>query len=146
MPLGLHNLKPAPGSRRRSRRLGRGHGSGRGKTAGRGTKGQKARTGGRRGLKRLGLRRILLAQPKMRGFRSLRPKPAIVNISDLERVFAAGATITPRALVGAELIRSKDEGVKVLGGGALTKALTLKGLAVSAPAKEKITAAGGSVE
>ncbi|MDO8599469.1 MAG: uL15 family ribosomal protein, partial [bacterium] len=113
MVFGLHNLQPPRRNRRALRRLGRGHGSGRGKTAGRGTKGQKARTGGRGGLKRLGMKRILLASPKVRGFRSLTPKPATVNVGDLEHAFAAGATITPRALVEAKLIRSKANGVKV---------------------------------
>ena len=146
MVYGLHNLQAPRRNRRALRRLGRGHGSGRGKTAGRGTKGQKARTGGRKGLKRLGLRRILLAAPKMRGFRSLAAKPAVVNVGDLDRAFATGATVTRRALLDAKLIRSKDRTVKVLGGGAFAKALTIKGLAVSAPAKEKIIAAGGRVE
>lgn len=146
MIYGLHNLQAPHRNRRSLRRLGRGHGSGRGKTAGRGTKGQKARTGGRGGLKRLGLRRILLAQPKLRGFRSLQPKPAVVNIDDLERSFVTGATITPRALIDKGLIRSKNHGAKVLGRGTATKAFTLKGLAVSAPAKAKIEAAEGKVE
>lgn len=143
---GFHNLKSAPGSRRRSRRLGRGHGSGRGKTAGRGTKGQKARTGGRKGLKRLGLRRTLLQQPKLRGFRGLQPKPEIVNLADIERVFDAGAIINPAALVERKLIRSTKNGVKVLGGGALSKALIFKGLKISTSAKDKIIAAGGNIE
>lgn len=146
MPYGLHNLRPASGSTSRTRRLGRGHGSGRGKTAGRGTKGQKARTGGRGGLKRLGMRRILLQQPKLRGFRSLQPKPAVVNLDDLERAFAVGAIVTPDALRSAALVRDIAHGVKVLGGGSVTKALTLKGLHVSASAKAKVEAAGGKVD
>ena len=146
MPYGLHNLRPARGSRKGTRRLGRGHGSGRGKTAGRGTKGQKARAGGAGGLKRLGMKRIILAQPKLRGFRSLAHKPAIVNIGDLDGAFVAGAAVTPKAIVAAGLLRDVHHGVKVLGGGSVTKALTLKGLLVSAPAKEKIIAAGGKVE
>lgn len=145
MVFGLHNLQAPRRNRRALRRLGRGHGSGRGKTAGRGTKGQKARTGGRGGLKRLGMKRILLAAPKVRGFRSLVPKSAVVNVGDIERAFDAGATITPRALVGKQLIRSKDHDVKVLGQGTVTKAFTFKGIAVSAPAREKITQAGGTI-
>ena len=145
MPYGLHNLRPARGSRKSFRRFGRGHGSGRGKTAGRGTKGQKARTGGRKGLKRLGMKRILLASPKLRGFRSLQAKPVIVNLEDLERAFTVGGMVTPRAIAEVGLVRDIRNGVKVLGGGTVTKALTLKGLMVSAPAKAKIEAAGGSV-
>lgn len=146
MPYGLHNLRPALRSRKGSRRLGRGHGSGRGKTAGRGTKGQKARAGGAGGLKRLGMKRIILAQPKLRGFRSLAHKPAIVNIGDLDRAFSAGAAVTPQAIAAAGLLRDVHHGAKVLGGGIVTKALTLKGLMVSASAKEKIVAAGGSID
>ncbi|MBI4434314.1 50S ribosomal protein L15, partial [Candidatus Uhrbacteria bacterium] len=141
MSYGLHNLRPARGSRKSFRRYGRGHGSGRGKTAGRGTKGQKARTGGRKGLKRLGMKRILLAAPKLRGFRSLHPKPVVVNLEDLDRAFTAGGMVTPRAIVEAGLVRDVRNGVKVLGGGTVTKALTFKGLMISAPAKAKIEAA-----
>jgi len=92
------------------------------------------------------MKRILLATPKLRGFRSLQPKPAIVNLGDLDRAFTVGAVVTPRAIAEAGLVREIRDGVKVLGGGTITKALTLKGLAVSAPAKAKIEAAGGSVE
>jgi large subunit ribosomal protein L15 len=87
----------------------------------------------------------MLATPKLRGFRSLATKPAVVNVDDIERSFVAGATVTPRALVEGGLIRSKNDGVKVLGRGTVTKAFTLKGFTVSAPAKKKIEAAGGSV-
>lgn len=146
MPYGLHNLRPALRSRKGSRRLGRGHGSGRGKTAGRGTKGQKARAGGAGGLKRLGMKRIILAQPKLRGFRSLAHKPAIVNVGDIDRTFGVGAAVTPQAIATAGLLRDVHHGVKVLGGGTVTKTLMLKGLMVSAPAKAKIEAAGGRIE
>lgn len=142
----LHNLRPAHGSKHSSRRLGRGHGTGRGKTSGRGTKGQKARAGGRGGLKRLGMRRMLLQQPKLRGFRSLQPKPAIVNLIDIEKTFTAGAIISAVELTKHGLIRSTRDGVKILGGGQLTKALTFKGLEVSESAKTKIEAAGGQIE
>ncbi|MBI2482758.1 50S ribosomal protein L15 [Candidatus Uhrbacteria bacterium] len=146
MAYGLHNLRSAPGSRSNRRRLGRGHGSGRGKTAGRGTKGQKARTGGRGGLKRLGLRRILLAQPKLRGFRSLTPKPRVMNVGDLERAFASGATVTPQTLIAAKCISTARYGVKLLGRGTLTKSLIVQGVQVSAPAKAKIEAVGGRID
>jgi large subunit ribosomal protein L15 len=92
------------------------------------------------------MRRVLLQSPKKRGFRSLKPKPAVVNLDDCNRVFAAGATVSPDTLIAAGLIRSARDGVKVLGSGAVEKALTLKGLMVSAPAKAKVEAAGGSVQ
>lgn len=146
MSYSLHTLRPAPGSQHRTRRLGRGHGSGRGKTAGRGTKGQKARSGGRKGLKRLGMKRILLQQPKARGFRSLYPKPAIVNIGDLATMFPTAARINARAIVAKGMIRDAQNGIKVLGRGDCTHALTLVGLQVSSGAKEKIEKVGGTVQ
>ena len=91
------------------------------------------------------MKRIILAQPKKRGFRSLQPKLEVVNCSDLEITFTAGAVITPAAIVKAGLLRSSLHGVKVLGGGTLTKAFTIKGCTVSIPAKAKIEAAGGTV-
>lgn len=145
MPFSLSALKPAAGSRTRARRVGRGPGSGRGKTAGRGTKGQRARSGGRRGLKRLGLKRIFQRVPKHRGFTSIHPRPAIVNVGMLEASFAAGAAVTPKALAAADLVRGVRFGVKILGEGELKKALTVKGCAVSKSAKEKIEKAGGRI-
>ncbi|MDO8463116.1 MAG: 50S ribosomal protein L15 [bacterium] len=141
----LHTLKPSPKSTHTTKRLGRGHGSGRGKTAGRGTKGQKARSGGRGGLKRLGMRPMLLQQPKKRGFRSPHEKCASVNIGDVAAAVAAGTTVTPKILVGVRLIAHRRHGAKVLGGGTCDKQLVFKGLEVSASAKAKIEAAGGSV-
>lgn len=147
MTYALHNLRPARGSRTVSRRLGRGHGSGRGKTAGRGTKGQKARTGGRSGLKRLGMRRILLAQPKVRGFHSHRPRPAIVNLDAIDRAFGARAVVTPDALRQSGFIDALPKGgVKILGRGTVSKAFTFRDVDVSASAREKILAAGGTIE
>lgn len=146
MPFTLHNLRPSPGSQHSTRRLGRGHGSGRGKTAGRGTKGQKARTGGRKGLKRLGMKRIILQQPKLRGFRSIHPKPNVINIGDLAAAFPVGSRVDAKAIVAKELLRATRDGIKVLGRGDCPHALTLVGLEVSGPAKEKVVKAGGKVE
>lgn len=146
MPFTLSQLKPAAGSRTRSRRVGRGPGSGRGKTAGRGTKGQRARSGGRKGLRRLGLKRILQRIPKHRGFTSIHPRPAIVNVGTLEVFFAAGTAVTPKALAAAGFVRGVRFGAKILGEGTLTKALTIKGCAVSKSAREKIEKAGGRIE
>jgi large subunit ribosomal protein L15 len=92
------------------------------------------------------MKRILLAQPKLRGFKSLSAKPAVVNLGDLDHAFPTNTIVTPQAIEAAGLVRSTRDGVKVLGAGAITKPLTFKGLAVSAPAKEKIETAGGRVE
>lgn len=145
MTITLSNLKPAYGSRRRSKRLGRGHGSGRGKTAGKGTKGQRARSGGRKGLKRIGLKRVMQRIPKHRGFTSIYKKPAVLNVGKFETEFETGITITPALLVKHDLIQNARAGVKILGDGVLSKTFTIKGCAVSKSAKEKIEKAGGNI-
>lgn len=145
MVITLSNLTSATGSRHRSKRLGRGPGSGRGTTAGRGTKGQRARSGGRKGLQRMGLKRIMQRIPKHRGFKSIHPKPTALNVGDLEARLIAGALVTPAYLVKNGIIKHIQNGVKILGDGALTKPFVIKGCAVSKKAKEKIEKAGGKI-
>ena len=142
----LHELSPAEGSVRDSYRKGRGPGSGNGKTAGKGHKGQNARSGGgvRPGFEggQLPLYRKL---PK-RGFHNKFGKQfAIVNIEALNR-FEDGAVIDTAALCEAGLVTRIDDGVKILGNGELTKKLTVKAAVFSNSAKEKIEAAGGKTE
>ena len=142
----LHELSPAEGSVKDTFRKGRGAGSGNGKTAGKGHKGQNARSGGgvRPGFEggQLPLYRKL---PK-RGFKNrFAVNYAIVNVSDLNR-FEDGAVVDMEALLAAKLVRKELDGLKVLGGGELTKKLTVKATVFSATAKEKIEAAGGKTE
>ena len=143
----LHELKPAEGSAKAAWRKGRGAGSGNGKTAGKGHKGQNARSGGgvRPGFEggQLPLYRKL---PK-RGFNNARFAKvyAIVNVEALN-VFEDGAVIDLEALLAKKIIRRANDGLKVLGGGELTKKLTVKASVFSATAKEKIEAAGGKTE
>lgn len=142
----LHNLKPAPGSRREAKRKGRGEGSGLGKTAGRGQGGQKSRSGGgvRRGFE--GGQMPLIRRLPKRGFNNIFKKDIItVNVEDLNR-FDAGEEITPERLKEKGLIKSFGDGVKVLGRGEIEKQLTVKANAFSKSAVEKIEAAGGKVE
>ena len=142
----LHELKPAPGSRRKAKRKGRGEGSGLGKTAGKGQGGQKSRSGGgvRRGFE--GGQMPLIRRLPKRGFTNIFKKNiAIVNVDDLN-VFDAGAEVTPESLKEKGLISSFGDGVKVLGRGELEKQLTVKVNAFSKSAVEKIEAAGGKVE
>ncbi len=142
----LHELQPAPGSRQEPKRKGRGIGSGLGKTAGKGHKGQKARSGGgvRPGFE--GGQQPLARRMPKRGFRNpLKKEYSIVNLDRLE-IFEAGAEITTETLLAAGVIRSFKDGVKILGTGELTKALTVKVNSVSRSAAEKIVAAGGKVE
>lgn len=142
----LHELKPAPGSRRKAKRKGRGEGSGLGKTAGKGQGGQKSRSGGsvRRGFE--GGQMPLVRRLPKRGFKNIfRKDIVIVNVDDLN-VFEAGAEVTPESLQEKGLINSFGDGVKVLGRGELEKQLTVKVNAFSKSAVEKIEAAGGKVE
>ena len=142
----LHELSPAPGSVREVKRIGRGHGSGQGKTAGKGHKGQKARAG--RGMRpgfeggQMPLQRRL---PK-RGFTNIfATQYAAVNVEALN-AFDDGAVVDTEALVNAGIVKKTFDGVKILGNGDLTKKLTVKAAAFSASAKEKIEAAGGVAE
>ena len=141
-----HELKPAPGSKRSKKRVGRGHGSGHGTTAGRGTKGQKARAGGNLHPRFEGGQLPLVQRlPHKRGFTNrFRVEYEVVNVSELNR-FEANAQITPEILAEARLTRSRRP-VKILGDGALSKALLVKAHKFSASAKQKIQEAGGRVE
>ena len=142
----LNELKPAVGSREDSYRKGRGHGSGNGKTAGRGHKGQKARSGGgvRPGFE--GGQMPLYRRLPKRGFTNIFAKVYTeINISDLE-AFENGQEITPEVLAEAGVIRKINDGVVVLGRGELSKKLTVKAARFSKSAAEKIEAAGGKAE
>ena len=139
----LQDLKPAEGSTQPAFRKGRGAGSGNGKTAGRGHKGQWARSGGgvRPGFE--GGQMPLARRLPKRGFHNT--ENAVVNVSDLNR-FEDGAVVTAADLVEAGLVKKTLDGVKVLGNGEITKKLTVQAAAFSASAKEKIEAAGGKAE
>ncbi len=148
----LSDLRPAPGSHKQARRVGRGHGSGRGKTAGRGTKGQKARTGGK--IHRAfagGQTRLSKRLPFLRGLGNsnapFRKEYAIINLSDLAS-FEAGAYVTPEQMAQKRLITAAESKglVKVLGDGDINRALTVRAHKFSASAREKIEKAGGTIE
>jgi large subunit ribosomal protein L15 len=142
----LHELKPARGATKRRKLVGRGRGSGRGTTAGRGGKGQTARTGSSIPAWFEGGQMPLVRRLPKRGFTNIFKKEyAIVNVETLER-FESGQEVTPELLVSRRLIRSRNDGVKVLGTGALTKALTVHAHKFSQSALTKIEAAGGKVQ
>ena len=142
----LSNLQPAEGSKHNDNfRRGRGHGSGNGKTAGKGHKGQKARSGAPRPGFEGGLMALYRRIPK-RGFTCRNSKEIVgINLSYLER-FEDGATVTVESLVEAGIVKNTRDGVKILGNGELTKKLTVQANAFSASAKEKIEALGGKAE
>ena len=142
----LHELQPTAGSRQENWRKGRGEGSGNGKTAGKGHKGQNARSGG--GV-RLGFEGgqlpLFRALPK-RGFKNVNHvNYAVINVSALE-VFEAGTLVTPTLLIEKGLVRKECDGIKVLGNGKLSKALTVQANKFSKSAEKAITEAGGKIE
>ena len=142
----LHELQPAAGSQTAPKRLGRGVGSGLGKTSGKGHKGAKARSGGGKRPGFEGCQMPLTRRLPKRGFTNIyRKEYAAINVSALE-VFENGTVITPELLVERGVIKKTLCGVKVLGGGELTKKLTVAVDKVTDSAKEKIEAAGGKVE
>jgi large subunit ribosomal protein L15 len=144
MSINLSNLKPARGAQKKSIKVGRG--GKRGSYSGRGMKGQRARSGGKSGLKAFGLRQTLRRIPKLRGFRSPYPKMAVVNLADLDKKFAAGDIIDGAKLIRAGLVDKANNGIKILGTGKLSKQLTVTADAFSVSAKAAIEAAGGSAQ
>lgn len=153
-PIGLHNLKPAPGSRKARKRVGRGEGSGFGKTAGRGQKGYGSRSGAKdRARFEGGQMPIHMRMRKLRGphmkksmpFEMFRTHTQAVNLRDLEARFDSGAEVTLEALKAAGLGTRKDIPVKILAKGELSKPLTVHAHKFSASAKEAIEGAGGTV-
>ena len=147
MTMRLHNLKPRPGTKHRSKRKGLGESSGHGKTSGRGGKGQTARAGSGIRLGFEGGQMPLLRRIPKRGFnnKAFGTHLAVINVEALN-AFAGGTTVTPEALIEQGILKKLLEGVKVLGDGELTKKLTVKAQQFSASAREKITKAGGTCE
>jgi large subunit ribosomal protein L15 len=152
--VGLHSLKPAPGSRRSRKRLGRGVGTGHGKTSGRGHKGAGARSGNKRKVGYEGGQNpVHMRMRKLRGpnkkmsmpFEKFRTRTQPVNLSDLDARFKANDEVTPESLRDAGLAKRRHP-VKILARGEISKKLTVRAHAFSAQAKEKIEAAGGTVE
>ena len=142
----LSNLKPKKGARHAKKRVGRGPGSGHGKTAGRGEKGQKSRSGFSRTLGFEGGQMPLHRRLPKRGFTNIFKKDyAVINLADLER-FDNGATVDEAALRAAGLVKGQNDGIKVLGNGKLSKKLTVSATKFSATAKSAIEAAGGTVQ
>ena len=140
----LHELKPAEGSRQLRNRVGRGTSSGNGKTAGRGQKGQKARSKVRVGFE--GGQMPLFRRMPKRGFKNVNRKDyAIVNLETLNK-FEDGTEVTPALLVETRVVKDEKDGIKVLGNGELKKKLTVKANKFSASAKAAIEAAGGTAE
>lgn len=142
--IGLHELRGP--SRQARKRVGRGHGSGRGSYAGRGVKGQRARSGGRRAISRRSLKALIERLPKVRGGHPRPvPKPQPVSLASLERRFAAGERVTRVSLQAKRLIPAHQTTVVILGGSRLTKPLVVEAHRVSVSARRAISTAGGRV-
>jgi large subunit ribosomal protein L15 len=153
--IGLHNLKPAPGSRKKRKRIGRGEGSGTGKTSGRGQKGWGSRSGAKQRARfEGGQNPIHMRMRKLRGpnhkksmpFEMFRTHTQPLNIGELDRRFEAGDVVTLEAMNAKGLAKRKGVPVKVLAKGELGKALTVHAHAFSATARERIESAGGTCE
>ena len=144
MALSLHTIKPNSGAKKSRKRVGRGDASS-GTYSGRGMKGQRSRSGGKAGLKRKGMQRIILSMPKQKGFKSGRANAEPVNVNEIALAFPNGAKVTPESLKQKGLVTKIQNGVKVLGRGNIGIKITVTGCAVSASAKEKIEQAGGTV-
>ena len=154
-PIGLHSLKPAPGSRKPRKRIGRGEGSGYGKTSGRGHKGAGSRSGAKRkvnfegGQTPIHMRMRKLRGPHMKKsmpFEKFRTQTQPVNLRDLEARFDKGSEVTPDSLREKNLATRREVPVKILGQGEISKALTVHAHAFSKTAREKIEAAGGTCQ
>ena len=144
--MNIHELSPAPGSTHVAKRKGRGHATGNGKTAGRGHKGQKARSGGGVRVGFEGGQMPLARRIPKRGFNNIFAKPLeAVNVSALDK-FEDGSVVDAEAMLKAGVLSKCTYGVKILGNGAISKKLTVKASAFSESAKEKIEAAGGKAE
>ena len=142
----LNNLKPKKGAKHARKRVGRGPGSGQGKTAGRGEKGQKSRSGFSRQIGFEGGQMPLHRRLPKRGFTNIFKKDyAVVNVSDLDR-FENGVTVDEKALRSAGLVKGQNDGVKILGDGKLSKKLTVHAAKFSASARKQIEAAGGTCQ
>lgn len=144
MALTPSTIRPARGSQKTTKRVGRGAGSGKGTTAARGQKGQKARSGGTRGIARRALRAMVLKVPKLRGFRSMYGRPETITLATLNGKFSDGDVVTPEILKQKKLTRGGSE-VKVLATGELTKKITLKGCLATKRVVEMVEKVGGKV-
>ena len=143
MSLSLHTIAPAKGAKKDAKKIGRG--GKRGTYSGKGIKGQKSRSGVS-GLKRLGMKQLIEQTPKLRGFKSLRPKLEVVNVSDLNDKFKDGEAVNPESLVKTGLVSKPQKGIKILGNGEISIKVEVEGCTFSKSAQEKIEKAGGKVK
>lgn len=145
MTLQAHTLRAPSGARTKKKRLGRGNSSQKGNYSARGMKGQRARSGGKSGVARLGFRRSLMKMPKLRGFNSQYAKPETVTLLMLEQHVKAETIVTPALLNKLGVIDHPDRGVKIVATGTLTKKISVRGCLASKKAVELIEGVGGTL-
>lgn len=146
MTLSLHTIKASVGSRRATKKRGRGNASGHGNYSCRGGKGQTARSGGQRGLRLKAFKRLFQSTPKLRGFKSLQDKAISIRLSDLEKAFQAGDQVTIKTLQEKGIIGANSKSAKIINTGELKKKLIVVGIKCSETAKEQIEKVGGEVK
>lgn len=146
MVLQVHTIKPARGAKHKRKLIGRGNASGHGNYSTRGGKGQTARSGGSAGLNLKGFKFLLQSTPKLRGFHSLSAKPAEVYLSDLEKKYNAGETVSLSSLKEKNIINNTAKSAKIVLKGELKKKLTVEGVKCTPKAAEKIKASGGEIK
>lgn len=145
MALRPNTIKPGKGARKVGRRVGRGDSSRRGNYSGRGSKGQRARSGGRRGLKRKGFKPFLQSTPKLPGFKSLFSKPAEIRLGDLDKKYNENDVVNLVSLRAKKLVGNNIKTAKILASGQIKKKLIISGVVCTAKAAELIKMAGGQV-
>ena len=145
MSIGAHTIQPPKGTRHKTKRVGRGNGSQKGTYSARGGKGQTARSGGRRGNKRRGLKPSLQKIPKIRGFKSGYEQPQTVTFKTLERITVDGSHVTPSFLKAKGVIHHAGGPVKIVGTGELKKKITVTGCLATKSAAQMIEKAGGKI-
>jgi len=141
-----NTIKPSKGAKTSVKRKGRGNASGKGNYSGRGMKGQRARSGGKGGLKMLGFKSLMQSTPKLRGFNSLKKSDVEIRTGELEKHFSAGETVSLSSLKEKKLIAKTTKSVKIILKGELKKKLTVAGLKMTKGAKELIEKAGGEIK
>lgn len=135
--LAMHNIKPKPGSKKKAKRIGRGNASGTGTYSGKGLKGQKARSGVSN-LKRLGMKKQLQQTPKLRGFKSLKPKNQVISVSIINENYKDGELVNLDTLLTKKLIKNANRPVKILGKEKLKVKVKIEGLATSKSVKDQL--------
>ncbi|MBT3816975.1 MAG: 50S ribosomal protein L15 [Candidatus Magasanikbacteria bacterium] len=145
MTFGAHTIQSSKGTRRTSKRLGRGNGSGKGTYSARGLKGQKSRSGGKGGTQRRGFKQMLQKIPKLRGFKSRADRKEVVTLVTLNRICVDNDVVTPAFLHNKGVVDHPKKGVKIVSTGILEKKLTIKDCLASKGALEKIEAVGGTL-